>query len=272
MTWADAAVLGIVQGLTEFLPVSSSGHLVLVQHLLGIRTPQLVFDIAVHLGTLLAVVWVMRREVADVLQGVARWPEAIRELRQGRKPGQPASLAAWVAIGTLPAAAAGLLFSDVVESWFGSPRLVAGALAVTGVVLWAAGSTRPRSVGLYDSGAPRALAVGLAQAVALIPGISRSGATVAAGLWCGLNSRDAARFSFLLSVPAIAGAALVGAWKASVGQFPAPPPGQMAVGIASAALTGYVAISGLFEVLRRGRLRWFSVYLWSVALATWLLT
>lgn len=302
MNWDQALVLGFVQGLTEFLPVSSSGHLVLVQHLLGIRGAQLLFDITVHAGTLVAVVWALRREVASAAVGVLLWPRAVRAWRRGSGPvPEPARLAAWLAVGTLPAAAAGLWFGDAIEILFASPRWVAFALAVTGLVLWVAGaspdrpagasvgrpagetggirwgpSTRrpqggqaaPRRAGLYETGVWRALAVGVAQAVAIVPGISRSGVTVAAGIGSGMEREAAARFSFLLSVPAIAGAAVLGLVKAASGELASPGTGALAVGFVAAGVAGYLAISTFLEVLRRGRLRWFSAYVWAVALVS----
>lgn len=302
MNWDQALVLGLVQGLTEFLPVSSSGHLVLVQHLLGIRGAQFLFSVTVHAGTLTAVVWALRREVASAAVGVLLWPRAVRAWRRGSGPvPQPARLAAWLAVGTLPAAAAGLWLADAVESLFGSPRWVAFALAVTGLVLWVAeafpdpakgdvadrsgggaggirwgpssrrpqgGHGPPQRAGLYETGVWRALAVGVAQAVAIVPGISRSGMTVATGIGVGMEREAAARFSFLLSVPATAGAAALGLLKAASGELPSPGPGALAVGFVAAGVAGYVAISTFLEALRRGRLRWFSVYVWAVALAS----
>lgn len=300
MRWTQALLLGVVQGLTEFLPVSSSGHLVLVQQLLGVGESQLLFDITVHAGTLAAVLWALRREVAAAATGVLMWPEALRAWRRrsGAVPA-PARLAAWLAAGTVPAAVAGLWLSDSVEVLFGSPRWVALALAATGWVLWVAGASpddpglrragggnrhavgvRPgqangnggeadgRRAGLYETGLWRALAVGAAQAVAIVPGISRSGITVAAGIWSGMTREDAARFSFLLSVPATSGAAVLGFWKAASGELGSPGTGPLVVGFVAATVAGYASISTFFQTLRRGRLRWFSVYVWAVAATT----
>lgn len=269
VSWTEAVALGVVQGLTEFLPVSSSGHLVLAQHLLGIREPQLVFDIAVHLGTLAAVPWAMRQEVAEVARGLWLWPRALQGRLARPEDGAAARLAAWVALGTVPAALVGLLLNEPIEALFGSPRAVAVALALTGLLLWMAPVRPAGAVDLHGCGPACALAVGVAQALAVVPGISRSGATVTAGLWCGLNGADAARFSFLLSVPTILGAAVLGVFKASTGQLAAPPAGVVAVGVLAAALTGYGAIAMLLDVLRRRRLRWFSLYLWVLAAVAW---
>lgn len=189
-------ILAVVQGLTEFLPVSSSGHLVLLQHLLGTREGDVFFDVVLHLGTLGSVLVVYRREV-------------LRLLRLDRP--------AWgyilgLAVGTLPAVAVGLLAKDAIEGVFASPAFAAVGLLVTAAVLYSTRASRPapsvpvavwepRPVTLW-----RALAIGSAQAFAILPGVSRSGSTIAASLWSGLERAEAARFSFLLSVPAILGA------------------------------------------------------------------
>jgi undecaprenyl-diphosphatase len=191
----DVLLLAVVQGLTEFLPVSSSGHLVLLQHLLGSREGDLFLDVVLHTGTLGSVLVAYRREI-------------LRLLRLDR-PARAYILA--LAVGTLPAVAVGLLLKDTVEAAFGSPYYAAVGLLVTGGLLLSTRAARsredlpepwqPRPVGLG-----KALLVGCAQALAICPGISRSGATIATSLWLQLGRAEAARFSFLLSVPAIGGA------------------------------------------------------------------
>lgn len=191
----DILLLAVVQGLTEFLPVSSSGHLVLLQDLMGSREGDLFLDIVLHMGTLGSVLLVYRREV--------------RRLLRCDPPALGYVLA--LAVGTLPAVAVGLTLKDVVEAVFEAPVFAAAGLLVTGGLLLStraaragedlAGRWEPRPVPLTKS-----LLVGCAQALAICPGISRSGATIATSLWLGLGRAEAARFSFLLSVPAIAGA------------------------------------------------------------------
>jgi undecaprenyl-diphosphatase len=188
-------LLAVVQGLTEFLPVSSSGHLVLVQHLLATRQGDVFFDVILHLGTLGSVLVVYRRDVARLL----------RLDRPAR------AYVVSLAVGTLPAVAVGLLAKDAVERVFAEPVFAAGGLLVTAAILLSTravpardgggGAWEPRAVAPW-----RALVIGAAQALAILPGVSRSGATIATSLWTGLGRADAARFSFLLSVPAIAGA------------------------------------------------------------------
>ncbi len=189
-------ILAVVQGLTEFLPVSSSGHLVLVQHLLDTREGDVFFDVVLHLGTLGSVLVVYRKEV-------------LRLLRLDR-PARGYVLG--LVVGTLPAVAVGLLAKDAIESVFASPSFAAAGLLVTAAVLFSTRAARPAAAGASPTWEPRpvapwrALVIGCAQAVAILPGVSRSGSTIAASLWSGLERAEAARFSFLLSVPAILGA------------------------------------------------------------------
>ena len=188
-------LLAAVQGLTEFLPVSSSGHLVLLQHFLGTREGDVFFDIILHAGTLGSILVVYRREVLRLL----KFDRAAT--------GYLVSLA----VGTLPAVIVGLLFKTRIEELFHSPQFAAGGLVVTAAVLFSSrfsGSSEPPGVS-WEPRAPalrRSLLIGVAQAFAILPGISRSGSTIAAALWAGLPRAEAARFSFLLSIPAVGGA------------------------------------------------------------------
>ncbi len=191
----DILILAVVQGLTEFLPVSSSGHLVLIQHLLGSREGDLFLDVVLHVGTLGSVLIVYRREVGRLLRC--------------DRPALGYILA--LAVGTIPAVIVGLLLKDAIESVFMTPAFAAVGLLVTGAFLYSTRAARagedlpepwqPRPVPLKKS-----FLIGCAQALAICPGISRSGATITTSLWLGLGRAEAARFSFLLSVPAIAGA------------------------------------------------------------------
>jgi len=189
-------ILAVVQGLTEFLPVSSSGHLVLMQHLLGTREGDVFFDVVLHIGTLGSVLVVYRREVLRLLRLDRAALDYVLSL----------------AVGTLPAVVVGLLAKDTVERVFASPTFAAAGLLLTAAVLVSARAARPAPAVREDAWEPRApaawraLVIGCAQALAILPGVSRSGSTIAASLWTGLERGEAARFSFLLSVPAILGA------------------------------------------------------------------
>jgi len=203
MDFVQAFWLGLIQGLTEFLPISSSAHLILVPRLLGWPDQGLAFDVAVHVGTLLAVMLHFRHQVGplvgDTLVSVWR-----------RQPVGESRLGWALIIGTLPLVAGALILADAAEGVFRDPRVIAAATIGFGVLLWvAARRAGPRDEHSIGPGA--ALFIGAAQVLAIIPGTSRSGITMTAGLWLGLEATAAARFSFLLSMPAIA---LAGAWKA----------------------------------------------------------
>jgi undecaprenyl-diphosphatase len=251
----QAAFLGVVQGLTEFLPVSSSGHLVLAQNLLGLKEPELLFDVAVHVGTLLAVLVVFRADIYAMLRGLwARDSEA----RQGRR------LLLLVVAGSVPTALIGLIFKDTFEALFASTLAVGLALLVTGLLLTA---TRfaPRAMrGLEQTGWGRAVIIGLAQGLAITPGISRSGATISAGLLLGLERELTARFSFVLSIPAILGALAL--QIKDLGPAAGTPATPLLVGAVVAAITGYAALKVLIKLVKGGRLHWFAYYCWALGL------
>ena len=250
----QAIVLGLLQGATEFIPVSSSGHLVLVPWLLGWDSPGLVFDTVVHWGTLVAVLAYFWRDWLDLigawLRGLLRWDWR-----------DPLARLAWLLIlGSIPAAVLGFLFEDFFESLFGKPGWVALFMLVTAVLLTLGELLGKRRREIADLGWPDALVIGLAQASAIAPGISRSGATISTGLFRGLERDAAARFSFLLATPIIFGAGLfklldLGSMADPAGQIPA-----LAAGFLAAALSGYVCIWALLRYLRRGSLYPFAIY------------
>jgi len=242
-----AIIWGLVQGLTEFLPISSSGHLVVVPEFLDaigmdIAPPSLAVSAILHLGTLVAVLVYFRTEVMSVL--------TMHKNPQGRK------IALLVGIGTVPALV-GLPLKDRLEALQDNVTYVGIALVATGVILlvgqWLARGIRA----LLDGRVPDAIVVGLAQALALIPGISRSGVTIAAGNGRGFEPTEAARFSFLLGIPAIAGAGLISLPEVLAdGEFG----GELVVGLIVAAVSGYLAIALLLAALRRIGLVPFAVY------------
>ncbi len=241
-------VLSVVQALTEFLPVSSSGHLVLFGRLLpgGAETPGIALEVVLHLGTLLAVVFYYRRDIAAIARGASRGERgSIRMLLL-------------LALASVPAALAGLLLKGAVERAFEAPALVTGLLALNGLVLLAAGLPRAGGSRTRTHGVFTALAGGLAQAAAVLPGISRSGSTISAMCAAGLPRREAARFSFLMSVPAVAGAGLLEA--GSMGSVRAGDLPLLAMGCIVSAAAGYFALKGLIGILGRGRLWVFGVY------------
>lgn len=264
----QAVVLGVVQGLTEFLPVSSSGHLVVFQQVLGVRLPGVAFEIVLHLGTLAAVLVVYRRDVEAAVAGGLR---ALAALMRGRgaaawrdDPG--AYLALLVILGTVPAALVGLAAKDAIEAVFESASAVAVFWLVTGALLWWVNRLEHAGKPLERAGLGDALAVGIFQALALLPGVSRSGSTIAGARLRGLSRVDAARFSFLLSLPAIVGAAvlempaILAAGETGAGLLP------LLAGGLTAAVTGYASIRWLLRWLVADRLHWFAYYVWALAI------
>ena len=246
----EAILLGALQGVTEFFPVSSSGHLVVGQKLLGLEVPGVQFEVAVHVATLFSVLVIYRSRLFDLLVGA---------LRKDRDAWRYVGL---LAVATLPAAIVGVLLRDRIEVLFESPFVPATAFLVTGTILW---STR-RLLGRKDSKKPGwsvALLIGLAQAFALVPGISRSGTTVAMALWLGLAAEEAAAFSFLMAIPAIAGAAFL--QMPDVASQGLTLPGTVLVaGSIVAGITGILAIKGFVAVLERRAFHRFAIYCWAL--------
>jgi undecaprenyl-diphosphatase len=247
----QALALGALQGATEFLPVSSSGHLVLVPALLGWPAPPLPFTVALHWGTVAAVLWYFRRDWLRLARGV--W----RAVRAGDLVDNPdGRLAVWMALATLPAAAVGLAFHDLFAGLFASPQAAARFLYGTAALLVVAELLARRRAAPASLGAGIAAAIGVAQAVSILPGISRSGATIAAGLGLGLPREEAARFSFLISTPVIVGAGLLELPAlAAGGSLPA-----IGVGMVAAFAVGYASIAALLHLVRRQPLYGFAGY------------
>jgi len=265
MTSLQALLLGMVQGLTEFLPVSSSGHLVLGKKFLGVASEMPVtFEVVVHAGTLLATLIVFWKPLWEIMGFLGR--VATRRTR-GRLWADPSCrLLVAIVLGTIPAGVAGVLLNDRIESLFSSILLVAIALCATGTLLFATHWSRSCTQGSENVSVPQALIVGVVQAIAIAPGISRSGSTIATGLLCGIDREAAARFSFLLSMPAISGAAVLKARdiaqaSVAVGWLP------LALGFAMSFVVGLVALWVVLTFVRQGRFHWFGYYCWVVGLA-----
>ncbi len=247
--------LGVLQGLTEFLPVSSSGHLVLFQQFFDLAGDEaILFDLVLHVGTLLPVLWFYRADVLRILSDPVAGTGPFLE-REGVR------LLGLLAVASVPTAAIGLAFEDLFASLFSTPAALTVTFATTGLLLHLAGrhdrSARavPLSVGL-------ALVLGLAQGFAITPGISRSGTTISVALMLGVEREQAARFSFLMSVPAILGAVLLKALDADPAQV---DPASMAVGFTAALVSGYAALVLLVRVVRRGTFPRFAWYCWGAA-------
>jgi len=251
MNAARAIVLGVLQGAGEFLPISSSGHLIVLPFLMGWPDSGLAFDVALHLGTLAAVAFAFWREWLRLLRG--GW----RGLASGRPLADPdARLLLYLAIATVPGAVAGLLLDDWAETVFRSPALVAAMMALMGVVLWLADRRAGAGAGGEVVSLRDALLIGLAQALAIVPGTSRSGATISMALFLGHRREAAARFSFLLALPITAGAALVKVPELLAGGSALTP---VVLGMLAAAVSGFVAIRFL---LRYVRTRSYAPFVW----------
>jgi undecaprenyl-diphosphatase len=279
MSIVQALILGIVQGATEFIPVSSSGHLVLVPWLLGWPEPGLVFDTIVHWGTLLAILAVFWR---DLLALARAWARSLVErnpsgralrLRSGQASGRSldqteARLAWLIIVGTLPAALMGFFLEDFFKSLFSSPGWVAALLLATGAILAVSERLGKRQRSLGDLGWLDSVLIGLAQGLAIAPGISRSGATIATGLLRGVKREAAARFSFLLATPIIFGAGLLQLLElfqaGTVGAWWQP----LVVGFLVAAISGYLCIKFLLTYLQQGKLYVFAAYCWLAGIAS----
>ncbi len=274
MNIGASLLLGIVQGLTEFLPVSSSGHLVLGRALLpdeALRSPGVLFEIVVHLGTLAAALIYLRREVFGLLRSLAGTGGTTSEVRAGRR------LAGLLLIASIPAAIVGITFQDQIHHAFSGIGFAAGGLVLTGAVLLCfrrpptktgGDATRTRAIPLLPRGLADALWIGIAQAAAIFPGVSRSGLTIVAGRQRGVSPADAARFSFLLSAPAIAGATLLEGASAFGSGALAEAGGivalELTVGFLTAFVAGTFALRWVFDWLARERFHQFGWYCLSV--------
>jgi undecaprenyl-diphosphatase len=259
MTSWEGFVLGLVQGLTEFLPVSSDGHLAMSRAILGLRGPDLPFDVFVHGATLLAILVYFRRRLVELVRD------------------RSYTYIAKLAVGTVPAVIVALVFRRALDLAFGTPAVVVPAIAVTGSALlslylipekrWhAAESGDERSAGTKEPTWLDAWWIGCAQALAILPGVSRSGSTIVTGIWLGLAPASAAEFSFLMGIPAITGALVLEAPRMSA----AAASGQAATYLTGAAIafaSGLTAIALVFRLLPRREFRWFGFYCWAAAIA-----
>ena len=253
-------IIGIVQGLTEFLPVSSSAHLIFVQEFLGVNEPGIAFDVLVHLGTLVAVVSYFFK---DIIEMIKAFFGSLIDLFKGRfkegfKEDSYKKLAWMVIIGTIPVGIVGIAFQSEIEAIFESLTIAAVFLLITAVLLYVSQRLNVGSRDIKDSGIKEAIIVGIGQACAIIPGLSRSGTTISSGLLIGLDKEFAAKFSFLLAVPAILGATVVQLDGIETGLDANLLP--YTLGFLAALISGYLAISILLKLIREKSLDVFVVY------------
>lgn len=249
MTSFQALVLGLVQGLTEFLPVSSSGHLVFLERVWHVNGGGLLFVTLVHLGTLAAVLFALRHEVKELLQDPFSWT--------GRM----------ILLSLIPTALVGMVFEEMFERWFQNPVTVGFEFVITGIVLWWIDSIQVGLKKIDDMRAPDALWIGTLQGLAIVPALSRSGLTIAGGLWRGLDRRAAGRFSFLISIPAILGATVVQIddLTEAPGQANGLGLAPAIIGVLAALIAGYFAVKWTLWLIEHAKMRYFAVYVWLLA-------
>lgn len=262
----QAIIIGIVQGLTEFLPVSSSAHLIFAQNALGVES-SLAFDVFLHLGSLIAVLWFFR---ADIIKMIQAFLLSIGDIIQHRfKEGfysDPYKRLVWyVIIATIPVGLVGVLFESQVEALFaGALYVPAFFLFVTGTILYLSQRMNPGEVDLSNLSLKESIFMGLGQACAILPGLSRSGTTIAAGLVIGLDKEFAAKFSFILSIPAILGAFVV--QLKDIGTITDFNFLAVMLGFLAALISGYLAIKWVLELIQKRSLDIFAYYCWIVGI------
>ncbi len=254
MTIFEAVLLGIIQGLTEFLPISSSGHLVIGQELLGISVIGNVFEVVVHLGSLVSVLIVF-------------WTDILQLIMSLKSPTTQKYILA-ILIGTIPAVIIGLFFKDFIIEAFENIKVVATTLLTTGVILL---TTKLIKTKLNNVTIGRGLLIGIAQAMAIIPGISRSGMTISLGMYLGLAPEKAAKFSFLLGIPAIVGAGILTGLDLTKSTEPHLPWMVLFVGFVSSLLVGWIALKWLLGLIRSGKFHWFGIYCILIGVLSWVL-
>ena len=248
MTILEALFLGILQGITEFLPVSSSGHLLLFQRIFGHEEYKLTFSIVVHVGTLIPILIIYRERIASIV----------------KNPFQ--KITYLIILATLPLVIVTLMFGDFVDMMFQGNFLVAG-FVLTGIILLASDNISRKKTREKEVGTKNALIIGLVQCLALMPGVSRSGSTIAGGLFCGIDRKEAANFSFLLAIPAILGGLVLEISEVITGSsaldniFTLP----MAIGFFSSMIAGFFAIKIMLRLVVRSKLKIFAYYMFGVA-------
>lgn len=268
----SAIILGAVQGISEFLPISSSAHLVLVPHLLGVET-SLVFDTILHLGTLVAIFSVFWKDIVNILKGFIL---SILDLTKSKEVflkgirEVPAKRFAWLLIvATIPTGIMGILFKDAIETIFRGTLFIGVFLIITGILLYMSERHKSGSITERDMTFKQAIALGVCQGLAVLPGISRSGATISAGLFAGLNREYAARYSFILSIPAVLGAGLIqikDIVTIDVSAF------VLVAGFLSSVIFGYLSIKLLLKMIEGWSLDIFAFYCWIIGIITILAT
>ena len=244
MTYFDAFILGLLQGLTEFLPVSSSGHLVIMGSILGVKEPGITFEVILHLGSLLAVLIYFRDRICVLLKAI--FDSSMKKERM---------MIVFIFVGTIPAIIAVLLFKDFFENAFSDPLMASCMLFVTGFILL---STRIKHNGTKDITLLSAIIIGIGQAFAIIPGISRSGTTISTGMLLGLKPSETAEYSFLLAVPAILGAVVFKLDELM--RLDSAMMGHYGFGLVVTFLSSLFAVYAVLTLIKKGKFEYFAYY------------
>ncbi|MBW1649780.1 MAG: undecaprenyl-diphosphate phosphatase [Deltaproteobacteria bacterium] len=269
MTLLKAVILGIIQGLTEFLPISSSGHLVIFQNLLQTSgDSDFIFDTALHFGTLIAIIIFFMPKIRKLIKSFFKLIKLIfkRKLSQALKESDIKLLLLIIA-ASVPTAIIGLLLGSTVQKLFGSVKITGIMLIITGVILWLTKYIKNNKSDIEKFGFKKALLIGTAQGLAVIPGISRSGSTISAGLFLGIKPEVCAEFSFLLSIPAILGAQIVSLTNFNYQMLPFK---MIAAGSFAAFVSGYIALVFLMKIVNKGKFYYFAPYCWIIGILAFL--
>ncbi|MDD4310248.1 MAG: undecaprenyl-diphosphate phosphatase [Candidatus Cloacimonetes bacterium] len=261
MSFIQAVLLGILQGLTEFIPVSSSGHLVLVQHFFGVELGgNILFELFMHLGTLLAVFVYFRKNLVELFLSLFSWKNTVnQEIHRKNR-----NLILYLIIATFATGIIYMMFGDSFKQVYEMPQFVAILLLVTGGIVFISDYLKEKAIPASNMGFLRAIAIGIGQGFAILPGISRSGTTIATSLGMGIKRKDAAQFSFLLSIPAIL-AANLSEYRAFFLLKPQEIPGYLG-GFISSFIVGYAVIAFLIRLIEQNHLKYFAYYCWIVGL------
>lgn len=268
----SAIILGAVQGISEFLPISSSGHLVIVPHLLGVETG-LAFDVILHVGTLVAIFTFFWKDIINIIKGfivsIINLTEGFDKFKDGLRR-VPEERFAWlILIATIPTGIIGLLFNNAIETIFRGTVFVGLFLIITGIILYYSERHSSGNITEKDMSFKQAITIGICQGIAVLPGISRSGATIASGLCLGLNREYAARYSFLLSVPAVVGAAVFKVKDLAIIDATTT---VLVAGFLSSVIFGYLSIKLLMKMIEGWSLDIFAYYCWIVGILTFVLS
>ncbi|MBN2285305.1 MAG: undecaprenyl-diphosphatase UppP [Tissierellales bacterium] len=262
MTFIEGFVLGLIQGLTEFLPVSSSGHLTLVSALFGIKEGNLFYSVMLHFSTLLAVFIYFRNDLINLIKAFFRLISKVFKRNKNKTDGYE-KLVLLIIIGTIPTGIIGIAFSDFFESLYTNVYSVGYALIVTGIILLLSEIKVQKKYSITTLPMYKAGIIGIFQGFAIIPGISRSGSTIVGALLMGLNKEEAARFSFLLSMPAITGAALLEVLKINTAHITFE--WSLVIGMIVAFVAGMISIGLLLSLVKKDKLYYFAIYVFALA-------